>query len=97
MSTLAPAPEVTPHLDRWGRPVRRRGRWTYVSHQWNGPVWRLDGSDWDLERDDFEENWFLYKHGSYDSTIDRYLDESMRWVERKFDQALWTALGGGVL
>jgi hypothetical protein len=93
----APEPTVTPHLDRWGRPVRRRSRWTYVSHSWNGPVWRLDGSDWDLEFDDFEAAWFLYVGGSYRETISHYLDCAMEWIEHKYDQALWTALGGGVL
>jgi len=82
---------------RAGRPIRRRGRWAFVSHPYNGPVWRLDGSDWDLEFDPFEHAWHLYVSGSYRTTVDSYLDGAMAWTEQKYDQALWTALGGGKL
>jgi hypothetical protein len=77
-------PSVTPYLDRWGRPVRRRNRWTHVSHPWNGPVWRLDRSDWDLEFDGFERCWYLWTGGSMDKPVDRYLDGAMEWCEQRY-------------
>lgn len=77
-------PTVEPYRDRWGHPVRRRGRWTHVSHQWNGPVWRLDRTDWDLEFDEFEHCWYLWTGGSMKEQVDRYLDGAMEWCERRY-------------
>lgn len=84
-------PRVTPRLDRWGKPVRRRGRWTYVSHQWNGPVWRLDGTTLDLEHDPDDHSvcmggrcngaWVLYENGRYREPVEEYLDGAMAAVE----------------
>ena len=94
------SPAVTPHLGRTGKPVRRRGRWTFVSHQWNGDVWRLDDSAWDLEYDPLDGSaallgcWVLYRDGRHDSPVDHYLDGAMEWAEEKFDRTLWEALGG---
>lgn len=98
MGTVA----VTPKL-RAGKPVRRRNRWTLVSHPFNGPVWRLDGTDWDLEFDPLDHSgmvtgrWFLYRDGLYAETLDHYLDGSMEWSERTYDAAIWAALGGDPL
>jgi len=78
------SPTVQPYRDRWGRPVRRRGRWTHVSHQWNGPVWRLDRSDWDLEFDEFDHYWYLWYGGSQRGPIGRYLDGAMEWCEHRY-------------
>ena len=102
------APTVTPKLGPTGKPIRRRGRWTYVSHQWNGPVWRLDGSTWDLEHDPDDHSvciggdlcngaWVLWVDGRYREPVAEYLDGAMWVIEEKFDRALWEALGGALL
>jgi hypothetical protein len=98
VSTSTPEPEVTPRLGPSGKPVRRRGRWTYVSHQWNGPVWRLDGTTLDLEHDPSCHSvcvggdrcngaWILNENGRYKEPVGEYLDESMDWVEQEHDRA----------
>jgi hypothetical protein len=81
---------VTPILRR-GKPIRR-GRWAYVSHQYNGPVWRLDGTTLDLEHDPnchacciggdrCNGAWVLYTDGNYTEPVDEYLSGAMDWVE----------------
>jgi hypothetical protein len=93
-------PTVTPKLGPTGKPIRRRGRWTYVSHSWNGPVWRLDDTTLDLEYDELSSGacipgcWILYRNGRYDTPIGHYLDYAMEYVEEKYDAELWKALGG---
>jgi hypothetical protein len=98
LSSSKPEPEVTPVLGSSGKPVRRRGRWTYVSHQWNGPVWRLDGTALDLEHDPGCHSvcnggdrcngaWVLYEDGRYKEPVGEYLDGAMHWVEQQHDRA----------
>lgn len=99
MSTAKTEPTVRPKLGPTGKPIRR-GRWTFVSHQWNGDVWRLDGSDWDLEFDPLDTSqfrrggWTLYIRGRYAENVAHYLDCAMEYAEKEFDRALWKALGG---
>lgn len=94
------APTVTPKLGPTGKPIRRRGRWTFVSHQYNGPVWRLDGTTRDLEYDEMDSSswrpgsWILYIDGRYKAPVAHYLTSAMEEVEEQYDRALWEALGG---
>ena len=99
-STSKPEPPpVTPIAGRWGKPIRRRGRWTFVSHPWNGPVWRLDGTTLDLEHDPCCHSvcigsdqcngaWVLYQDGRYKEPVGEYLDGSMYAVEQQYGRAL---------
>lgn len=75
-------------------PLRRRGRWTYVSDPMNGPRWRLDGTTLDLEFDDLDSAscalrgaWHVWlgsrQVGVYG--IDHFLDGSMAHVEEAVD------------
>lgn len=98
MSSSTPEPEVTPVLGTSGKPARRRGRWTYVSHQWNGPVWRLDGTTLDLEHDPDCHSvcmgsdrcngaWVLYENGRYREPVAEHLAGAMELVEQQHDRA----------
>jgi hypothetical protein len=86
------------HRDpRRGDPVSRRiGRWSYYSHPFNGPVWRLDGTTLDLEHDPSNHSvciggdrcngaWVLYENGRYGEPVCEYLDGAMWQVERRWD------------
>ena len=77
---------------------RRIGRWRYYSHPYNGPVWRLDGTELDLEHDPDCHSvcaggrcngaWVLYEHGKYVEPVSEHLagyGAAMRQVERRLD------------
>lgn len=78
---------------------RRIGRWTYYSHPYNGPVWRLDGTTLDLEHDLSSHAccnggercngaWVLYENGRYREPVSEYLCGyycAMWQVERRWD------------
>ena len=96
-------PTVTPELRSTGQPIRKRGRWTYVSHQWNGPVWRLDGTTLDLEHDTDNHSvcigsrrcngaWVLDEHGRHIEPVDEYLTGAMYWVEKEWDRRILTVV-----
>jgi hypothetical protein len=97
------AATATPKLGPTGKPIRR-GRWIFVDHQWNGPVWRLADSTWDLEHDPNNHAvciggrcngaWVLYVDGRYREPVAEHLGGAMEWIEKKYDRALWEALGG---
>jgi hypothetical protein len=76
--------------------TRRIGRWTYYSHPYNGPVWRLDGTTLDLEHDldchavciggdRCNGAWVLYEHGRYREPVAEYLRGAMDQVEQRWD------------
>jgi hypothetical protein len=70
---------------------KRRGRWTYFQHPYNGPVWRLDGTTLDLEHDlqchsvciggRCNGAWVLYEDGRYVEPVSEHLTAAMEWVE----------------
>ena len=78
---------------------RRIGRWTYYSHPYNGPVWRLDGTELDLEHDPQNHAvciggdrcngaWVLYEHGRYREPVSEHLTgygAAMWQIERRWD------------
>ena len=83
--------------------MRRIGRWTYFSHPYNGPVWRLDGTTLDLEHDPNDHSvcigedrcngaWKLYRDGRYAETVSEHLEAAMEWVEREHDKTRRSAL-----
>lgn len=67
---------------------RRRGRWAYVSDRYDGPRWRLAGTNLDLEYDPLDGSssprgcWILWVGDRPRFPIDHYLDGSMGHVER---------------
>ena len=78
---------------------RRIGRWTYYSHPYNGPVWRLDGTTLDLEHDPHDHSvciggrcngaWVLYRDGRYAEPVCEHLigyGGAMWQVERMHDE-----------
>jgi hypothetical protein len=75
---------------------KRIGRWTYFSHPYNGPVWRLDGTTLDLEHDPNVHTvciggrcngaWVLYRDGRYAEPVSEHLDAAMEQVEQKHDE-----------
>jgi hypothetical protein len=81
---------------------KRKGRWTYFSHPYNGPVWRLDGTTLDLEHDPDSHGvcgggrcngaWVLYRDGRYAEPVSEHLDGAMEWVEQKHDEERRAAL-----
>ena len=92
------------------RRPRRIGRWTYFSHPYNGPVWRLDGTELDLEHDTSchavcigsdrcNGAWVLYEHGRYREPVTEHLRGAMEDIERRWDGlvaavAFWLAVYG---
>lgn len=76
--------------------MRRIGRWRYVLHPANGPVWRLDGTTLDLEHDRSSHAvciggdrcngaWVLYEDGRYREPVAEDLAGAMEDVERRWD------------
>lgn len=70
----------------------RKGRWTRISHPYNGPVWRLDGTTLDLEHDPDCHSvcsggsrcngaWVLYRDGVYSQPVGEYLETAMECTE----------------
>jgi hypothetical protein len=90
---------VTPHLNRAGR-RQGRGRWTLLSHEWNGDVWRLawrlEDTTLDLERDS-KGGWVLYRDDYecyYHQPRCKSLKDAMSSVERWYGEEIMKALIG---
>src|SRR5579859_374545 len=79
--------------------IRRIGRWTHFNHPYNGPVWRLDGTELDLEHDPGSHAvciggdrcngaWVLYEHGRYREPVAEHLRAAMEDIEQRWDSLL---------
>jgi hypothetical protein len=89
---------VKPKLTATGRRIRR-GRWTLLSHEWNGDAWRLawrlEDTTLDLERDP-HDGWVLYRDNCdcYYQPRCKSLSGAMLSVEQWYDEEIMKALIG---
>jgi hypothetical protein len=89
---------VGPKLTAAGRRIKR-GRWTLLSHEWNGDewrlAWRLEDTTLDLQRDP-RDGWVLYRDDCdcYYQPRCKSLTAAMLSVEQWYDEEIMKALIG---